>query len=345
MKHSFHIYCAKCALLPLLAILVSSCDSMFTRPYNPKGNLGKKGKILVESILEAHQDTLRIRSGVTTALANGHTVDAQLLDMSIQVNGKEVEVFEDKKSPKEFINQKNFFVLCKLQEEDIIQLQADAPEVEPVRAKVSVGPALPKISISKSLEWTDKNSYGYEDNELPKRQCLKFTITVDEKPATGQYYAVQVLRRLELIGHDDDVHIGAHSDFNRTELDDLYTLESSDFMMSGRHYDLCGRYHDGDMQVFDSYYTNEEGKMCFEVFVANRRKEWISDQLYAQPRYKIVVSRISREIYRRIEKQNRVEGIWELGMGPHAYEFSNIDGGVGMLGTKLDYVSEWIINE
>ena len=329
MKRNMNKWLYSSIFLIASSLLLCSCEKMFTHEFNPSGNLEDKGKILVESILESGQDTIKIRSGIATALKNKHTVDARLLNMSLKINGEEIEIREDTGSPKEFINQKNFYALRTLRPDDVIELTADAPDIDPVQSEVRMGAALPEVKITKEIAWTDKDPWGYENSLNPgKNLCLKFTITLDEKPDASSFYGVQVLKKTNMV-----------------EYDDLYTLEKGDFPMSGRHYDLCGTYHEGDLQVFDSYYTNKEGKACFSVYVKNLRKEDLSESNPSLPEYQLIISRLSKEFYHSIETFNTVEGLWELGVGPHIHSYTNIEGGVGILGTKMDWTSEWIRNE
>ena len=329
----------------LLPLVLNSCEKMFTSEFNPLGKLDDKGKILIESILESGQDTLRIRSGITTFLKNKNTSDASQLHMDLKINGKDIEIYEDNTSPKQFNNQKNFYALCPLHSGDVIELNADSPGTDPATVKTTMGAAIPEVTIDQCMEWTDKTIDGIE--ETTKSERRKFTITLDEEPQANSLFAVQVIRRLELIGHDDNILVGGiGTHYNVNIMDELYTLEHSDFPMSGRHYDLSTQFQDADMQVFDDYYVNEEGKMCLSIYVFPEEFWRMSPSLYVQPKYKFIISRISREMYNCIKKNNTVEGLWglwKLGTGPHAYSYTNIKGGIGILGTKNNYTSEWIL--
>ncbi len=299
--------------------LCCSCESMFEHEFTPHGLKDKKPKLFIQTIMDAGKDRVRIDAGIATPNF-GHAVipDDARISLEIKVNGAVVAAVEDKEEA--LIHQQCFYIDGPMGPSDMVEIRATSPGLASASCRTVIPSALPAVAIESAHVLTDKTEFGYWMDQV-ESDCTRFRIRIDEKPVKGRFYGVQVWRE----SAED------------TGYDTLYTMEQGDIPMSGRKYDICGTYEDADIQVFDSS-CNVDGKISFDVFVKH-----VSSKV--SPRYKIIVSRLTPDFYHSIEKLKSLDGLWSLAVGPHAYFYSNIDGGLGMIGAKSNYVSDWIYTE
>lgn len=312
----------------LMLLMCCGCDSMFEREFIPHGLKDTEPKIFIQTVMDAGRDRIRIDAGIATpAFGNAVIPDEARVTLQMKVNGEPVVPVEDKEEEEFLIHQQCFYVDGPLKESDTVEIHAEYPGIASASCRTVLPSVLPVINIESARVLTDKTQFGYQMDQI-ESDCTRFRISIDEEPRKDRFYGVQVWRE---------------SEENRG-YDMIYTLRESDIPMSGRKYDVCGTYDGADFQVFDCSY-NAGGKISFDVFVkyiGSGNGPWRKSGL---PRYKLVISRITPELYRSVEKLRLIDGLWSLGIGPHAYNFSNVEGGLGIIGGKSNYVSDWIYTE
>ena len=309
-----------------ILLLCCSCDSMFEHEFTPHDLKDTEPKLFIQTIMDTGKDRIRIDTGIATPnIGNVVIPDDAQVTLQVKVNGETVVPVEDKEEEKLLIHQQCFYINRSVHESDIVEIQAMSPGVMSASCNTVIPSGLPSINIETAHVFTDKTEYGYKMDQI-ESDCTRFRISIDEESMKGQFYGVQVWRE----SREDKGY------------DNLYTLEEGNIPMSGRKYDICGTYDGADFQVFDYSYTTN-GKMSFDVFVKHIGS--VSDIKSYSARYKVIISRLTPELYRSIEKLKLLDGLWSLGIGPHAYHFSNVNGGLGLIGGKSNYISDWIYTE
>ena len=338
----------------LMMFLASSCDSMFEHEFIPHGFSDMKPEIFIQTVMDAGRDSIQIDAGVATPLFGPDPEHADELQLRVKVNGKEISFEEDHEAEQNLPHQKRCYIKTDLKSDDLVEVTAVAPGMEPASSWIILPPELPEIKISEERVLTDRNVMGYYMENM-KSECTRFRINLDETPQKDCFYAVQVIRHVEKVqdkkapeisskynNYGPDYNTGIYYDTDQYA--ELYTLERSEFPMAGRKFDISGTYYGGDLQNYVSSYS-VHGKVAFDVYVGYISHEQANGNVHCRPRYQLIVSRISPEFYHAVEKIKLIDGLWSLGIGPHSFAFSNIKNGLGLLGAKTNYVSEWIYTE
>lgn len=312
-------------LLTLLVIL-SACN----RDFN-LGDIGSAGKLVLYCMPCADRDTTLIQlSRSQPVTGKGKTIgslsNAQVI---FSVNGQEQPVHYAKTSLPS-VPAGCYYVLGRWKEADLIRVRAEADGLPAISAETTIPTAFPLQQMDLVLK-----------KDIDK--MLQFRITFRDSAKTEDYYGVRIVRRATYRNVIDNRVISTEDDILELETDNEPLLNDktgldATFDLSGNFYQYLYIWNDEKIQG-KSYTLRPE-----TYYRMNNTSMWDgSNYSYT---YKAYLYKLSPEMYRYLKSMNDIKNndLGQTGLSPMRSSYTNVDGGIGVLGGCQIAETEWMEN-
>ena len=342
MKHAIYYKRLFSAVLLFSMLVVTSC-SKFIRDFDLKGKMDPENIIYLNTIVNPAETKTRIRAGIAQSLSSETSGVMGKLDLKMTLNGETVALVEDKETETQYLNERFYLVDRKIKAGDRIRLTASAPKTRSVQAEAQVISSLPAFQVEMKEVMSDKFPSWMKRNEGELNHCLEFKVVLDEAPDSHNFYAVQVVKCVELSNAGESEL--DPEEYGTEDFDSIFYWAKTDGYSTGRYREIVTQYNGGDMQIFDTH-SVEDGKVVLKTAVAYDEQKTVEGKAVLTPRYKLIVSRISPELYYYVEKENRSMDVLFsiMGLNTMNQAFTNVIGGSGVVASKNDVDSRWMYN-
>lgn len=323
-------------LLLLTAAIASSCTSTFELD-----EINARQQLVVYCMPVAGRDTTIIQLSKSIPVTMSGQPPQGIPDavISFTVNGKQLPVSWNEKTTSNLPAQ-CYYVVTPIREGDTISIIADADGLPAVSSTTFI-PAPPVIN---RVELSYKKDYEWGEQTQAR-------ITFTDSPATDNYYGIRLLyRRVEesryrspLTGEwvyttDTSVPIPASPDLadepllnNKIGLDDTFDLD----------YDYCYSLYIWDDKKLDSpTYTLRLNTSYFP----HLREDSPVDYYNVYYQYKIYFYHLTPEFYHYLKSVNDIYNneLGKNGLAPMRSHYSNVAGGIGLVGGCQLLETSWI---
>lgn len=213
-------------------------------------------------------------------------------------------------------------------EGDEVSVRAEARGLPAVQARTSLPAAFPLVGLERRLK---QGVYRSE----------QFRITFRDRPDTADYYGLRIVRRT-VFGR---LSFGQES----TRYEVLSLDVENEPLLNGRNgldaaLNLPNDFY-GNLYIWDdSRLQSREYTLCVET---NYMEDWDPDEWngqYQRFAYKVLLYTLSPELYRYLRSLNANDNndLGHTGLAPMRSNYTNVDGGIGVLGGCHLTETDWL---
>lgn len=246
--------------------------------------------------------------------------------VNFTVNGEEQNIYWNEDSISSLPAQ-CYYALGKLKKNDVIQIRANIEGLTPINAQTSIPDEFPLKAI----------------NLIPVEESgdnLQIQITFQDNAATKDYYGIRIMKQ-EVTIMDDEVDSSLESielDLKDEPLLNKITDLDEIFMLSNGY--VNNLYIWNDEKIQGQEYTLHLTTGYQEDF----NSEWTGSAYKAE--YKVYLYSFSHDLFKYLDTLNKTNSnnLGNHGFSPVLYQFSNVVGGIGVLGGCQIKETEWLKN-
>lgn len=221
-----------------------------------------------------------------------------------------------------------FYVTGRRAEGDEVSVRAEARGLPAAQARTSLPAAFPLVGLERRLK---QGVYRSE----------QFRITFRDRPDTADYYGLRIVRRT-VFGR---LSFGQES----TRYEVLSLDVENEPLLNGRNgldaaLNLPNDFY-GNLYIWDdSRLQSREYTLCVET---NYMEDWDPDEWngqYQRFAYKVLLYTLSPELYRYLRSLNANDNndLGHTGLAPMRSNYTNVDGGIGVLGGCHLTETDWL---
>lgn len=286
-----------------------------------------KGK-LVLYCFPSNSDTTIIQLSKSIPVGQNGEGDTgvQNAEVHFSINGKEQEVYWNEDSTSSLPAQ-CYYTLSKCAKEDIVWIRTSLEGLPTITAQTSMPGKFPLEAI---------HLVPSEENE----GVLQVHVTFRDNPATKDYYGIRLMKK----------------EFSRTDDVENLSLESVEFDL-GEEPLLNSSADLDEIFIFSNEYSQnlyiwDDTKIQGQKYTLHLAmdyqedydSEW-SDHTY-KAEYKIYLYTLSAEFFKYFETLNKINknSLGNHGFSSVIYQFSNVEGGIGVMGGCQIVETEWLKN-
>lgn len=247
-------------------------------------------------------------------------------DVRFSVNGKEQEVYWNEDSTSS-LRAQCYYTLGKCGKEDIIRIRTCMEGIPTITAQTSMPGEFPLEAI---------HLVPSEEEE----GVLQVQVTFKDNSATKDYYGIRLMKK-ELNMMDNVENSSLESvEFDLKEEPLLNNTSDLDEIFIFSHGYFQNLYIWDDEKIQGQEYTLHLAMEYQEDYDS----EW-SDHTY-KAEYKIYLYIFSPEFFKYLETLNKINknSLGNHGFSPVLYQFSNVEGGLGVMGGCQVRETEWLKN-
>ena len=306
----------------LLTVVLSSCNYQFELDGVDAGEK------LVLYCFPSNNDTTVIQLSRSVPVNKKEPLDKNMrnADIHFTVNGEEQAIYWNEESTS-LLPAQCYYTLGKWKQDDCLQLQANVKDMPVITAKTLMPASFPLGEIEL----------------LPKggsEKLLQVRITFKDNATTSDYYGIRLVKK-EITRSDGDENVSFNSvEFDLKDEPLLNSLSDLDeiFMFSDHFFqDL---YIWDDAKIQGKEYTlrlNMDYQKDFDV-------DWARFSYSVQ--YKIYLYKLSPEFYNYFKALNNINN---NDLGNHGFSsiirhYTNVSGGIGVVGSCRVAETEWLKN-
>lgn len=283
---------------------------------------------LVLYCFPSNSDTTIIQLSKSVPIGQKYTSNTRInnADINLTVNGKAQNIYWNEDSTTSLPAQ-CYYALGKWTKDDIIQLRANVEHLPAITAQTSIPDKFPLKEIR--LEPLEGSS-----------NIMQVQVTFKDNATTNDYYGIRLVKK-EINRMDDEELVSFHSvEFdlkeepllnNQADLDEI-------FMFSNKYFQNLYIWKDEKNQGQEyTLHLAMDYQKDFDV-------EW-SDHSY-KAEYKIYLYALSPEYFKYLQALNKINS---NDLGSHGFSsiplnFSNVSGGIGVIGGYQISETEWLKN-
>lgn len=312
-------------IYPLLILLITCLVSC---TYHLDLDTVAAKEKLVLYCFPSNSDTTVIQLSKSIPVGHDGKGDTSLRNAEVyfSVNGKEQEVYWNEDSTSS-LPARCYYTLGKCTKEDIVRIRTSMEGLPSIMAQTSMPGEFPLEAI---------HLVPSEESE----GVLQVQVTFRDNPDTNDYYGIRLMKK----------------ELNKTDGVENTSLEAVEFDL--KEEPLLNKSSDLDeIFIFSNEYSQNlyiwddekiQGKEYTLHLAMDYQEdydsEWSNNCYKAE--YKIYLYTLSAEFFNYLETLNKINknSLGNHGFSPIIYQFSNVEGGIGVVGGCQIIETEWLKN-
>ncbi len=280
-----------------------------------------------------------LRATMPMADRNASEIPVDDAEIIMKVNGEQVPLSVADESVTG-MSADSRYTLSPVLPGDKVEISAAVEGLQPVASECTVPAAFPEHEIR------FETVMRAEDGNM--KTFLNVVVEFPETPEAGDCFGIRVYREEDVFGYDAGNRTvyrfmlpkGLDTDYYE------YSISNGPFMADTEKFNLFSWSHINSMLIYDEFPSVDGGSRM--EFQTNYEKNTY-DEYYGSGhsfRYKVFLYRLSPELLRFV-KANMVynyNGGVLFAMAPPSYVYTNIRGGVGVLGGITCHETDWLPN-
>lgn len=312
-------------IYPLLILLITCLVSC---TYHLDLDTAAAKEKLVLYCFPSNSDTtvIQLSKSIPVGLNGKGEANLRNAEVSFSVNGKEQEVYWNEDSTA-LLPAQCYYTLGKYAKEDIVRIKTCMEGLPSIIAQTSMPGEFPLKAI---------HLVPSEEEE----GVLHVQLTFRDNPATKDYYGIRLMKKE--VSMTDGVE---NSSLESVEFD----LKNEPLLNNSADLDkifIFSNEYSQNLYIWDDEkIQGQEYTLHLAMdYQEDYDSEW-SDHTY-KAEYKIYLYTLSAEFFKYLDSLNKINknGVGNHGFSPIIYQFSNVEGGIGVVGGCQIIETEWLKN-